>query len=215
MSRPTVVTVLPMMQEHHPCPSQHEPWRQDIHDRLQQPTSPSSLHRHHQQPLSPAAHLENSVHNKPHLNQPHQSYNNRGIKSSKSGSNRTTRSLRKSSTSSYSTSKTGQNHSSSSLLESKFFDLGYMIQKHAAIVLFIGFMALFTSSVFLKSATIETRVEKLWVEGMSILVFVYTLSYPAWFVFVINRNLPLSLNFSLCPFPVSCNECEERSSPVC
>ena len=50
-------------------------------------------------------------------------------------------------------------------LQDKFFDAGFFIQKHAGKVLFVGILALVASCAALKSATIETSVDRLWVEG--------------------------------------------------
>lgn len=53
-------------------------------------------------------------------------------------------------------------------LQDKFFDAGFFIQKHAGKVLFVGILALVASCAALKSATIETSVDRLWVEGESL-----------------------------------------------
>ena len=50
------------------------------------------------------------------------------------------------------------------LLQSRFFELGQFIQKNAGMILFFGVLILVTFLVGLKSASIETNVEKLWVE---------------------------------------------------
>lgn len=56
-------------------------------------------------------------------------------------------------------------------LQSYLHDLGFFIQKNAGKVLFVGLLVLITFCVGLKSATIETNVERLWVEGMFINYF--------------------------------------------
>lgn len=50
-------------------------------------------------------------------------------------------------------------------LQSYLFQLGCFVQIHAGKVLFVGLLTLCTFCVGLKSATILTDVEKLWVEG--------------------------------------------------
>lgn len=50
-------------------------------------------------------------------------------------------------------------------LQDKFFDAGTNINKHAGKVLFCGLLALIAGCAALKSAAIETRVDKLWVAG--------------------------------------------------
>ena len=50
-------------------------------------------------------------------------------------------------------------------LQTELFKLGHFLQSHAGKVLFVGILILSTFSVGLKSAEIESRVEKLWVEG--------------------------------------------------
>jgi patched 1 protein len=50
-------------------------------------------------------------------------------------------------------------------LQTELFKLGKFLQSHAGKVLFVGILVLATFSVGLKSAVIESRVEKLWVEG--------------------------------------------------
>ena len=57
-------------------------------------------------------------------------------------------------------------------LQTELFKLGNFLQSHAGKVLFVGILVLATFSVGLKSAVIESRVEKLWVEGKT-----YSLSY--------------------------------------
>ena len=54
-------------------------------------------------------------------------------------------------------------------LQEKFFELGCWIQKHPVTVLFVGTLLLVFLSVTLKSATIETNIENLWVEGKNAL----------------------------------------------
>jgi len=49
-------------------------------------------------------------------------------------------------------------------LRRRLFKTGRVIQKHAGVVLFVGVLLLLTLSVCLKSATIETDIESLWVE---------------------------------------------------
>ena len=55
-----------------------------------------------------------------------------------------------------------------SWLQDKFFDAGSSIHKHAGKVLFVGILALVAGCAALKSAAIETRVDKLWVAGESL-----------------------------------------------
>ena len=50
-------------------------------------------------------------------------------------------------------------------LQTHLFNLGCFIQKHCRKVLFLGLLVLSLCCVGLKTATIETDVEKLWVEG--------------------------------------------------
>lgn len=49
-------------------------------------------------------------------------------------------------------------------LQTYLHDLGFFIQKNAGKVLFVGLLVLITFCVGLKSATMETNVERLWVE---------------------------------------------------
>ena len=71
-----------------------------------------------------------------------------------------------------------------SKLQTELFKLGRFLQVHAGKVLFVGLLVLATFTVGLKSAVIESRVEKLWVEGKNI-VTLPTFSHisslvPAW-----------------------------------
>ena len=50
-------------------------------------------------------------------------------------------------------------------LQTELFKLGHFLQSHAGKVLFVGLLLLATFTVGLKSAVMESRVEKLWVEG--------------------------------------------------
>ena len=52
-------------------------------------------------------------------------------------------------------------------LQTRLFSLGCFIQKHCGKVLFIGLLLLSLCCLGLKTASIETNVEKLWVEGKS------------------------------------------------
>ena len=52
--------------------------------------------------------------------------------------------------------------------QNELFKLGWSIQKNAGKFLFVGILILASFSVCLKSATLETRVDKLWVEGKKI-----------------------------------------------
>jgi len=52
-----------------------------------------------------------------------------------------------------------------SKLQTELFKLGRFLQVHAGKVLFVGILVLATFTVGLKSAEVESRVEKLWVEG--------------------------------------------------
>ena len=54
-----------------------------------------------------------------------------------------------------------------SKLQSDFFSLGNFVQRHPGKVLFFGVVLLVCLSLGLKSARMEWRVEKLWVEGKS------------------------------------------------
>ena len=53
-------------------------------------------------------------------------------------------------------------------LQWHLFQLGRFVQRHAGKVLFVGLLVLSTFCVGLKSATVQTDVEKLWVEGTSL-----------------------------------------------
>lgn len=57
-------------------------------------------------------------------------------------------------------------------LQDKFFVAGSFIHHHAGKVLFVGILALAASCAALKSTAIETRVDKLWVAGQSLLLSV-------------------------------------------
>ena len=50
-------------------------------------------------------------------------------------------------------------------IQYELFKLGCRLQRHAGKVLFLGILILAILSVGMKSATLETRVEKLWVQG--------------------------------------------------
>ena len=52
-------------------------------------------------------------------------------------------------------------------LQWHLFHLGRFVQRHAGKVLFVGLLVLSTFCVGLKSASVQTDVEKLWVEGES------------------------------------------------
>ena len=54
-----------------------------------------------------------------------------------------------------------------SKLQSDLFSLGGFVQRHPGKVLFFGIVLLVCLSLGLKSARIEWRVQKLWVEGES------------------------------------------------
>ncbi|KAK6617227.1 hypothetical protein RUM44_005558 [Polyplax serrata] len=51
-------------------------------------------------------------------------------------------------------------------LQAHLFALGCFLHRHAGKVLFVAILVLATFCVALKSATIHTRVEDLWVEGV-------------------------------------------------
>lgn len=51
-------------------------------------------------------------------------------------------------------------------LQAHLFTLGCSLQRHAGKVLFVAILVLSTFCVALKSATVHTRVEQLWVQGM-------------------------------------------------
>jgi len=61
-----------------------------------------------------------------------------------------------------------------SVTQQQLFQLGCLVQRYAGIVLFVGVLLLASFSVGLKSASIETKVDRLWVEGKS-LIFSHTL----------------------------------------
>ena len=50
-------------------------------------------------------------------------------------------------------------------IQYELFKLGCRLQRHAGKVLFLGILILAILSVGMKSATLETRVEKLWIQG--------------------------------------------------
>lgn len=52
-----------------------------------------------------------------------------------------------------------------SWIRHRFYEWGFHIQKNCGKVLFLGLLILITLSVALKSVTIETNIERLWVEG--------------------------------------------------
>ena len=52
-----------------------------------------------------------------------------------------------------------------SRIQSELFTLGCFIQRHAGKVVFVGLLILATFCVGLKSAQMEGRIEKLWVQG--------------------------------------------------
>ena len=52
-----------------------------------------------------------------------------------------------------------------SKIQNELFKLGCFIQRHSGKVLFVGCMVLATFCVGLKSAHMESRVERLWVQG--------------------------------------------------
>lgn len=141
-NRPTVVTVQPMVQH------------QQVDDKRQQ--DQHHRHDHHQQ--QPTSTVNNSTRLSENSRRRQKSFvtslptNSRSRpsknKSSCNNNNYKNKSLR-----------------NQSLLENKFFETGCLINKHAGKVLFVGILVLITLSVALKSATIETNVEKLWVEG--------------------------------------------------
>lgn len=52
-----------------------------------------------------------------------------------------------------------------SCIQNELYNLGYWIQKNAGKFLFVGILILTLFAVGLKSAILETQVDKLWVEG--------------------------------------------------
>ena len=52
-----------------------------------------------------------------------------------------------------------------SKLQEELFKLGRLVQSHAGTVLFVGVVLLLTACVGLKGAVMETKLERLWVEG--------------------------------------------------
>jgi len=59
-------------------------------------------------------------------------------------------------------------------LQWRLFRLGCFIQTHAGKVLFLGVLLLSLCCVGLKTATLETSVERLWVEGKLRLLSVHS-----------------------------------------
>ena len=55
-------------------------------------------------------------------------------------------------------------------MQDELFVLGRSIQRHAGKVLFVGVLVLATFCVGLKSANMESRAEKLWVEGKEFII---------------------------------------------
>ena len=55
-----------------------------------------------------------------------------------------------------------------SKIQTQLYQLGSNIQKNAGIFLFVGLLILAIFTFSLKNATLETRVEKLWVQGKPI-----------------------------------------------
>ena len=58
-----------------------------------------------------------------------------------------------------------------SKIQTQLYQLGSNIQKNAGIFLFVGLLILAIFTFSLKNATLETRVEKLWVQGKPIFFF--------------------------------------------
>ena len=58
-----------------------------------------------------------------------------------------------------------------SKIQTQLYQLGSNIQKNAGIFLFVGLLILAIFTFSLKNATLETRVEKLWVQGKPISYF--------------------------------------------
>ena len=58
-----------------------------------------------------------------------------------------------------------------SKIQTQLYQLGSNIQKNAGIFLFVGLLILAIFTFSLKNATLETRVEKLWVQGKPIYFF--------------------------------------------
>ena len=58
-----------------------------------------------------------------------------------------------------------------SKIQTQLYQLGSNIQKNAGIFLFVGLLILAIFTFSLKNATLETRVEKLWVQGKPISFF--------------------------------------------
>src|SRR6218665_3576103 len=56
-------------------------------------------------------------------------------------------------------------------LQRHLFNLGCIVQAKCGTVLFLGMLFLSLSCIGLKTVTLETNLEKLWVEGKSCLIF--------------------------------------------
>ena len=69
-----------------------------------------------------------------------------------------------------------------SKIQTQLYQLGSNIQKNAGIFLFVGLLILAIFTFSLKNATLETRVEKLWVQGKPISFF------PNFFYRFLNCN---------------------------
>lgn len=55
------------------------------------------------------------------------------------------------------------------MIQARFFELGSWIQRKAGAIMFIASLILVVCLAGLKSVHIEDNVEKLWIEGMSVL----------------------------------------------
>ena len=87
-----------------------------------------------------------------------------------------------------------------SKIQTQLYQLGSNIQKNAGIFLFVGLLILAIFTFSLKNATLETRVEKLWVQGKPICFFLtffsmceFLVAFP-WFllglVFCCRSQIP-------------------------
>ena len=77
-------------------------------------------------------------------------------------------------------------------IQYELFKLGCRLQRHAGKVLFLGILILAILSVGMKSATLETRVEKLWVQGKQkrkIFKVHYLLSYLHCYIILLSKYL--------------------------
>ena len=81
-----------------------------------------------------------------------------------------------------------------SKIQTQLYQLGSNIQKNAGIFLFVGLLILAIFTFSLKNATLETRVEKLWVQGKPIFFF------PTFFYAFLNSNYFFQFEYCLFSF---------------